>query len=350
MKRKKVRPNLFLKGDVYYYRKGSVEISLDTKVEAEAFAAQDIIEAKSKAFGVNALRLTAGDLFPKYLRYCEIDGGYRARSLKEIQDIVRLYLNPHFKKMKLADITESAWIKYTKKKEVRDYANHRKVMNLFLKWCRENDYYYGRPQFSIPDHKRRRRRILTPDQIKLLFQHADGGFLLFSVLTLMHHFRSGEAIKAEVALIDLDRAFIKLRDEAVKTGQGRPVPLNSFAIELIKKRLSERKVKSKWLFENARDPKRHMSDSGFKTAWHTVQRRAEGALDGVTWHDFRATGEKYSHKSKDFTDTQREKFSGASIDVQKRIYVSMDADDLRGLENAVQVDGLDDILKRKVSR
>jgi hypothetical protein len=66
----------------------------------------------------------------------------------------------------------------------------------------------------------------------------------------------------------------------------------------------------------------------------------------LQWHDLRATHQYYTHKRIDFTDTQREKFSGSSIDVQKRHYVSFEADDLRGLETVVQFAGLDGLLSK----
>jgi site-specific recombinase XerD len=315
----------------------------------EALDAKELLEIKSKAFGSKAFKLKAKSLFPLFIEYCKSECDYRPRSLKEIEEITTKYLSKFFGNKKMSDIDESLWLSYCKRKDVGDYSNHRKVMNLFLKWARENKYYLYRPEFSIPKHKRRRRRNLTPDQIKILFEHATGGFQLFSVLTLLHQMRGAEAETIRVENINLKEKWVMLTEDKVKTKKGRKLPLNDLAIELIQEHL-KREVKSPWLFPNRKDPKRHMYRSGFKTAWYTVQRKAEGTLDGLQWHDFRATGEKHAHKSLLFTDTQREKFAGSSSDIQKRIYVDMDAEDLRGLENAVQVDGLTEIIRTKLHR
>jgi hypothetical protein len=79
--------------------------------------------------------------------------------------------------------------------------------------------------------------------------------------------------------------------------------------------------------------------------------RNAGLVDaGLEPHDLRATYEHYANKRTDFTDTQREKMAGASIQTQRRIYLhGFQAEDLRGLENVVQFDGLESIMSEKNS-
>lgn len=352
MKREKTSiPNVVKYPDgSLYYRKGAVELSLGTKDLDEAQDAKELLEIKTKAFGVKAFKLKMKTLVPQYLNYAKTKKKYRPRSLEEIEYIIPK-LVWFFGNKKMSDIDEFLWNKYTDLGEVSDYANHRKIMNYFLKWARANKYYMARPEFEIPEHKRRKRKNLTPDQVLLLFQFAEKEFLLFSVLILLHTMRGKEAETIEIANIDLKRKYVKLAEEHDKNKRGREVPLNDFALELIRQqieRLRIKGIKSPWLFPNKRDPKRHISRSGLRKQWFKVKRLAEGELDNLQWHDFRATGEKHAHKNVLFTDAQKEKFSGSSVEVQKRIYLDMGADDVRGLENAVQVDGLNELLKAKV--
>ena len=68
-------------------------------------------------------------------------------------------------------------------------------------------------------------------------------------------------------------------------------------------------------------------------------------------HDLRATGEHFTNKEKDFTETQMEKFAGASIRTQRRIYLQgYMADDLRGLEEAVRIPGVEKIVTEKLQK
>jgi hypothetical protein len=337
-------------GDLYY-RMGDDERPLGTTDLEEAKDAKDLLEAKTRAFGSRAFKLKMKTLLPAYLTFVREEADYRPRSIKEIEEISNKYLVKFFGNKKMSDIDEALWLGYTKTRVVSDFANHRKVMNLFLKWARENKYYLYRPLFSIPKHKRRRRRNLTPDQITLLFTHAKNEFLLLAVLTLMHQMRGLEAESILIANINLDEKWVDLTDDKVKTKRGRRIPLNDFAVALIKFQIDRVKssgIRTQWLFPNRKDPKRHVSRLGYRKQWFKVQELAEGQLDGLTWHDFRATGEKHSHKSKEFTDSQKEKFAGSSIEVQKRTYVDMDADDLRGLENSVKIAGLDEIILTKI--
>ena len=352
MKREKTSiPNVVRYPDgSLYYRKGDIEQSLGTKSEKEAALAKEFLELKTKAFGVKAFTVKMKVLVPQYLKWAEEEGKYRPRSLDEIQKLMKK-LNWFFGNKKMSDIDEFLWNKYTKLGEVSDYSNHRKVMNLFLKWARANKFYMYRPEFDIPDHDRRPRKNLTPDQVLLLFQFAEREFLLFCALTLLHQMRGLEAESIKVADVNFERKMVTLAKEKDKNKRGRSLPLNDFALELIKEqieRVKSKGIKSPWLFPNKRDPKRHISRSGLRKQWFKVQRQSDGELDELQWHDFRATGEKHSHKSTLYTDAQREKFAGSSVDVQKRIYLAMDADDLRGLENVVQVEGLNELLLTKI--
>ncbi len=112
--------------------------------------------------------------------------------------------------------------------------------------------------------------------------------------------------------------------------------------------LSVRGVDSQWVFFNTLDPKRHTHKTTFGAPWRRLVEKCEWEAGYCTPNDLRATYEKYSNMSKEHTDTQREKMSGASMDVQRRIYVSMTADDLKGLERVVQVPGLDKVLTGKI--
>jgi integrase len=141
------------------------------------------------------------------------------------------------------------------------------------------------------------------------------------------------------------------RKSEVKTRKGRPLPINDFVHMLLLRRKSQQKIVgtvTNFVFPNAKSPKRHADLSGLKTAFYNIMDKCGFKRGYITPHDLRATFEAYAHKAPEFTDTQREKFAGAAIDVQKRTYVHFDAEDVRGLEAVVQVKGLDKILKTKI--
>lgn len=128
-----------------------------------------------------------------------------------------------------------------------------------------------------------------------------------------------------------------------KNRRGRRIPFNAIVHEVLEERRQAQGGKGGWVFPNADDPRRHAHITGLKTAWHTCLKKA--GLEDVTWHDLRATYETFAHKSVAHTDTQREKFADASADVQRRIYVTLDHADLKGLEDVVQVPGLGEIIR-----
>ena len=67
----------------------------------------------------------------------------------------------------------------------------------------------------------------------------------------------------------------------------------------------------------------------------------------ATPHDLRRTWKSRAHLRSDLTDTQKEKFAGSSIEVQKEEYVIMEADQLRPLADVVKVTGLKTMINQK---
>jgi integrase len=334
----------------FYFRKGKTEFCLQTSDVVKAAAYRNYIIASMSYLGPAAFNFRVRDLFPVFLKEKKKD--VRPRTLSLYESIWRSYLEPSIGRLKLAEVTQRNWEKVIRAyPTVKDFQNHRNLTHQFLVWCEMKEFLRAVPTLKNPAHKRRRRKIIPPDHMVLIFRNAaasNGGLLLFLSFIAFHGNRNGEIIKLPLERIDLNRLAVLFGDEDVKTGQGRETPLNRALVPLIGRhlsRLENKGVKSKWLFPNAVDPKRHMDATGFKTAWKLCIKRAGLEAEGYTWHDFRSTYEKWMHKSKDFTATQREKMVGAGEDVQKRVYVSMNADDLRGLENVVQIPEINRILE-----
>jgi len=265
--------------------------------------------------------------------------------------VARLHLMPFFETKKLAQINEKLWAKYIQSAKVGDLANHRKVMTGFLKWAKRKGFLSALPDITeIPHHIRRQRYIATEAELRTIFQHAQGSLQLFCALALFNGMRRKEIMTLSWEGVDLRSRKISVEKAHNKLRRAREMPINDLLVTLLRARHAgqiESKITTPWVFPKRDKPSHHGAIDGLKTAWNTVRRNH--GLEHITWHDLRATFEKYSHKSKDHTDTQKEKFSDATMDVQKKIYVTMTADDLRGLEDVVQVSGLKEIISGQTS-
>lgn len=320
---------------------GRTDLCLETsdfETAEENLAMQD---ERTKRFGSRAFNRRFGKLFPLFLKKKKRE--VRSRTYELYEGIWLKHFEKFFGKMLLADITQKRWSKFCEQAiGVSDFQNYRNLIHAFLKWCEREQYINAVPTFENPSHKRRKRRIVPSKHLVLIFQFASGSLLLFIAHALFMGMRRREIMTLEWLRIDLESRDLTLRDLDVKTDEGRQVPLTDIVFELLAARLKaqqDAKIKSPWVFPHKTNPKAHANVSGLKTAWRTCLTRAEllesdGSLM-YTWHDLRATYETQSHKSTEYTDTQKEKMVGADIDVQKRIYVSMTANDLRGLEEIV---------------
>lgn len=357
-----LHPNLKIHptSGICYFKRGKLEFSLHTKDEEEGLEALKLEIAKIDSTGILAKRIRMKTAAEEYLneRYQQTLGLIEGRKVLRVgthtedKQILGDHLIPYFGNVKLADINEVKWKRYCKQQTVSDLTNHRKVFTCFLKWCKSEGYLRALPDVTdIPHHVRRKRRVLRPHEIVTWLTHCNGRLLLKVAIELFMGVRIGEITELEWDRIDLIHESILLRDEDVKTGQGREVPINKFVfLLLIKERQAqiEAGIKTKWVFYNENDPSRHTHKTAQNRAWKKALKASGWPAGYITTHDLRATYEKFSNTSKDHTDMQKDKMAGASQDVQKRIYVSMTADDLRGLEEVVRVPGLDQVLIGKI--
>lgn len=337
----------------YYYRgsppgiKKRVERSLKTKSFSEAKIKKAVLVEMLSRTGLEADRLIVGNMITDYLKDREAEfllGEIRLTTIREDRLIIGKHLRPYFFKYKLNEIDEDLFLSYCRFKGKKDMTNHRKIMSKFFRWCKRKKLVKYIPEFEIPEWIRKERKPLTDEEVKRIFTHIDGNITLYCMMYLFMGVRSGEITGLEWSRVDFDLSTVEFKRINTKTKLPRVIPINALVLNLLKKR--KQTSKSTFVFPNQRGPDRPMSNGGFRSQWKKLLELAE-IKRKITPHDLRATWETHSHLNPNFTDTQREKMAGAKIDVQKDIYVKLAANKLKGLENVVQVKGLDKILKSK---
>lgn len=341
----------------YYFVRGKIQKSLQTQDFAQAVVRKKLLISDFEFSGEVAFTHTVGDLYPVYLEYKKKQSygqikkakPISPKTLSEIEYIFDDHLLFFFKKTKLGKLTPGLWAKYCAQCSVSDLANHRKVLLGFLNWCVVKEYIKAVPTpLPLPFHVRRKRKIIKPEELNQVFAHAHGSLLLFLSLALFKGLRRTEIMTLTIAGVNTKERYLTIYKGFNKKRRERSIPINPIVADLLESRIQDirsRGLKTPWIFPNARDPKRHGHLDGLKTAWNTV--RENTGLTDITWHDFRATLEKHMNMSKDFSDVQKEKFADASMDVQKKIYVTMDHKDLKGLELSVNLPDLEKIIADK---
>jgi integrase len=275
------------------------------------------------------------------------------RTAYEAEAIIRQHLQKYFWSKRIEEIDQPMFSDYCRLKSKKlNMVNHRKVMNHFLKWCVHEGYLKYRLVLEIPKaatKPRRKRVVLTDAQIKSLIAAcvADKGdrLKLYVFMYLFMGMRNMEICQLRWDEVDLKDRAIRINPMSNRRRKSRVIPINSHVFDLLKNRERVNDYVFPSFTKAAKKP--FMDSTGsIRKPWDAALIRA-GLTGKITPHDLRATFEKFMHTNKNFTDTQREKMAGAAIDVQKNIYVSMDASDLRGLEESVQIKGIDKILGGK---
>ena len=343
-----------IKSGIFYFIRGKVERSLKTKDWKEAKERKAFVKNEVDGFGSGS-QTKFGTLWPDFVEFKtkQSKGQIKGEkpisegTLKEIIMIGKNYLVPFLGKKRVGQV-EKEWPKFCEWAQASDLQNQRKVANQFFKWAKKEGKVSKKPDLSdIPYHERRQRRIIKPHELKKIFENAEGGLRVFLTLALYNGLRRKEIMTLSWEQIDLDEGYIRILKGFNKRRRERSIPINDLVVSVLRahKEVSKR---SPWLFPKRDKSSSHASLGAFMTAWKTCLKNAE--LSDITWHDFRATFEKHMNKNLSFTEVQKEKFADATMDIQKRIYVSMDHEDLKGLEDSVQIDGLNDIILNQKDR
>ena len=338
-----------------YYVRGRVEKSLETNDLKLAESRKKDLESRLSFFGPMSYKRKVSEEWQKYLdmRYLQLMGKapggkkIRPRTFEEIDRVYKVYLKKPFENCRLIEVDEVRWNKFVKNARVPDLRNHRKVMLGFLNHCKQEGLIKILPDLKVPVVNRRVRKIVDPVDLEQLFKVSPNKLLLYNCMYLFMAMRNGEIVGMEWSRVFFNQGYIALRAIDVKTGKPRNIPLNPIVRVLLLKTRDlqlEAGIKSPYVFPKRGKPQEPTISTGLRKSWELAIKKCGWPVGYIQPHDLRATYEHYSNKRADFTDAQREKFAGASISVQKNIYVSFQPEDLKGLENVVQVPGIENLI------
>lgn len=351
--RLKIQDNLFKVGHSYYYIKGKFEQSLGKfKNDQAACDYKKLFESQLDIVGRSAFRWKAKDAWLDYFAERKKEDLSQA-TIIEMQSIWLKHLAKHFGGKRLSDIDDVMWNRVVKKFRIKDPTNPKKVLKTFLTWCQSTGKVRFVPNLEVPTQTRRKRKVLNENQIKAILSNSHDSLLLFVAMYLFMGVRWSEQLRMRWDNINLKDGFLLIEKSTSRTRKERETPINAFVLQLLLKRLDHQisnDICSPFVFPKRGRPDEHMVMTGPMKAWDTMLKKSGLEDSGILPHDLRATYEHFMHLDTGFTDTQREKMVGASVDIQRRIYLTgMRAKHLKGLEEVVQFEGLEKVVADKLS-
>lgn len=370
MKRQKVHfdKDLFIRNGKYWYRgtpeglgrriERTLNIAVGATQKAVKRAKSDLLH-KLGALGSDATSTKYEKVVQRYIRYQEKEG-FAEKTMYEIKaylgvkyeyrgkEYIGKHLGPFLKNINIEDIDQIVFEDFCRANKGQSFKPHVKTLNAFLKWCVQRRLLRTRVVVEIPKKfrkEKRKRAILTNEEIIGLLNALEGRALIYHAMYLLMGMRNSEIVKLKWSEVNLGEGWLWVNPENNRTRSEREIPINPLVLKML---LELDKKGSKWVFPSRKGAKKPYRDpsSSYRKDWKRALLEA-GIERHLTPHDMRATFEKFMHTNTAFTDTQREKMAGARIDVQKDIYVSMRASDLKGLEESVQVEGLEKVFAKE---
>ncbi|NOZ21123.1 MAG: site-specific integrase [Planctomycetes bacterium] len=177
----------------------------------------------------------------------------------------------------------------------------------------------------LPDKDEKERRILEPEEIDKIIQHATEPMRPFFLLLARTGMRKSEASGLLWSEVDLNSGKIRLSGTRTKNGRSREIPLSdALRLELLRLRLTNRQ--SKCVFVTAHGTQRK----------HNVYRQLQGtakragvSTDGLMLHSFRHSFATHAARAGVNPKTLQMILGHADVGTTLKYYVKMNFADMK---------------------
>lgn len=258
--------------------------------------------------------------------------GMHVNYLTELrEELGHVYLN---------DFTRAEYMKwitaFKSKKKRSTFDDYTKFINIIFNYAYQNKYITNKIKFPKTDpEKGQVGRVYTDAELLRIYSCTHGTLLVQFVLSFECFMRLREVLYLTWDRVDLDKKFITLRKQDVKTGSrtgmGRFIPLSDFAYNLLVK--MKYISTSIYVFPNPAGTGPQHSN---KKAWSTVKRHAK--ISGrARWHDIRHTALTKAALEKMVSPTRLCKVAGLSIRTLERVYLHSQIEYLREVTKSLEI-------------
>jgi integrase len=210
----------------------------------------------------------------------------RAPGTHALAKIVLRRLVMHFGRMRVSEITETAWREYVTRRQAErpgcKLFDDKKHMSQVMLESFRRGIIPRKVQLWIPDRSVSGGREVTPPEIRKLVRAASADMKFQIEIAVKMGLRRKELLSLRWEMFDWKRRMIRV--QSTKTGRARDVPINPDLVNRFRRRYLRMSRGSPCVFPGRFDSNRPIIDH--KTAWKACKRRA-----GVKarWNDLRHT-------------------------------------------------------------
>lgn len=286
----------------------------------------------------------------------------KRKTKEQIEGYLKKHIVPFFGDVDAGKITEELWGKYLNAElragRNRNFAYDRRFLKQCLLWGQRAGKTIAIPRFKVPKPPvKRMRRILTPNEIRLIFENAHG--ILKPLVLMMYKmgFRPGEVTNLKWDRVNFERSEITLLEEDVKAN-ARTVRMNPKVREMLLERYQENEARAKDLKDSqyvfptnrgrprSRYNKRNRFDGDrpvgrYNKQWKRLLKRAglDERLDPYLLRHTFLTECAKRVKNGETTVHEVCKYAGTSLREFERTYLHLNSDDTADVATLMDIGG-----------
>ena len=327
---------LYKRGDTFYIRiskvgKPRLEKSLNTSdiVLARSLRDKEMADYLSLEIKSDQARTVAVDRFTEWVNGPR---GWRDTTKNHIKFIWGKHLGPHFGHMHLDEIDAYSWEKYVTKKMLekptRRFANEKKYLTAFLRWCQGNGFISTAPKFLFAKEETE-GHAYTDEEMSDLFLHSDVELHLQILMGFTMGMRKWEILNLEWWQIDFEAGTIYLPKEKTKTKMPRTFKANDECLRILDAR--KKSSESAWVWPSPGDLSKSVGRDGNKSSWGTCKAKA-GIKGKFHWlrHTFLTRAFKTAKNPLLVCA-----YAGLSIEVAQKVYLHLNHSDTKDVSDLV---------------
>lgn len=221
----------------------------------------------------------------------------------------------------------------SQRKTFWDYAKH---ANILIRYAYEQKYIVHKITFDTPDPKKQTGTVLSPEEIKVLFEVMGETTRDQFVLSYECCMRLREVLHLTWDRVNLKTGEITLRAEDVKTGsktgKGRQFIVTQHALDRLRKRAMRQVPLSLWVFPSKRRPG-PVNDN--KNAWNMAKKKAlkrnPSFQINARWHDLRHSSISRMLVEQGMNITMVSEYCGTAVNTLQKTYLHSKAEHTKGV-------------------
>lgn len=328
---------------IYYYRGtpvrggGERHLSLSTRKFGAAVLAKKDLLLRLRGIDPKAKDILFSDYVKIFLeeRKKKAPATYE-QAFYSIQEML-----PFFEHYTMRQINDRVWAEYSEYeaqlKPTRNLRYDRRQLLMMLGRLKKKGIVNELPDLPYADPGSKRKRVLTKEEIKVIFEKAQGNMYGLALFMYLMGPRPGEVLGASWDEFDLDRGIWNLPAQRTKTRTARSIKINPKVHAWLLER--KEKSKSQWVFPS-KDSHGGSYVYSFNKQWKRLMKACGLDLEISSYYLRHTFLSECAKKVRDgsLSLVLITKYAGTSIEQFEKTYLHIEGEDTKAVAQMMELE------------